>query len=432
MKKERSDDILLGYFPERIATVIRGLNHERNFPVPYVVASILYATSVAIGSTIRLEFPLFDEIYANVVIALVGSRGSNKSAPMREILRPLENINKESIQKYNEQIAKYEALLPEEKEPKKKPVANRIFASDATTESLCQLLEENPRGIGLYMDELMSWIGGFDRYRKHSSGVDESFFLSVYNCTPITKDRTGNSRIINISKPYLSIIGSIQPEVLYRAITKNRIENGLFDRILLAKYEEDDYIPWVEKVKQNSSVSELWKEILEKIYLKSLEYLKADETKIVKCKDDAITWIVTWRNDTEEDNVRKSTEDVRALFKKTQVYCLRIVLLINMLRFACNEIKNPLEVDRKTAISATNIADWFFENSVEFLDTKQKLQYKQSQLDFVKNLGERFTTADAVNLGKNFGMGERTVKKFLKEQKGILFERPSHGNYIKK
>lgn len=433
MSEQPEKEFPICSLPRWLKTVVECYNEERNFPIPYVAASMLFATSVAIGSSVKLIFPKFDGIYANIFLAIVGSRGNNKSAPLQEIMRPLQEINNNYCKEYEKERKLYEALPPEQRDKTHRPVAKRLTVSDITSEKLCLILNENKHGVGLITDELKSWFGSFDRYRKQSSGVDESFFLSLYNCSSIIKDRTNSSSIICVENPYVSIAGTIQTSVFNDAMTRNRIDNGLFDRILISAVEEDGFIPWSnDNQEEPLRAGASWNRIINNIYSLSLEYEKSGQTMAMRCKDDkTIQWIMDWRNEHEEENLSSATDDVKALFRKTQVYCLKIMMIISLLHYGCSN-EDPLIIDFEKAVAATTITDWFYEKSKALLLTKQHSKYTEQQADFVRKLPERFTTAEALVIGAETGICERSIKAFLKEQKGILFIQPSRGNYYKK
>ena len=53
------------------------------------------------------------------------------------------------------------------------------------------------------------------------------------------------------------------------------------------------------------------------------------------------------------------------------------------------------------------------------------------QLTVLSELPDSFTTAEGVAIAGKCGMPERSFKRFLRDRKGVLFIRNTHGNYTK-
>ena len=123
--------------------------------------------------------------------------------------------------------------LPDEPQ---RPVAERCMVSDATIESLVPILRDNWRGVLLSRDELVGWIGSFDRYAgRGTASADAAHWLSIYNAESIIVDRkTGDKPSIFVPDAAVSVCGGIQPGILNRAISAEHRENGLLARLLLA------------------------------------------------------------------------------------------------------------------------------------------------------------------------------------------------------
>jgi hypothetical protein len=68
---------------------------------------------------------------------------------------------------------------PANAEPPAPPARPRIVAMDTSTEELQRLLAENPRGLLYVRDELVGWLGGFDRYGMR--GADRAFYVETWN-----------------------------------------------------------------------------------------------------------------------------------------------------------------------------------------------------------------------------------------------------------
>src|SRR5699024_4916036 len=90
------------------------------------------------------------------------------------------------------------------------PAWQQSLVSDFTPEALTDVHKFNKRGVGVYADELASWFKNFNRYNK---GSEEQFWLSVWSGAPIRINRK-TSEPIYIQKPFISVVGTIQPGVL--------------------------------------------------------------------------------------------------------------------------------------------------------------------------------------------------------------------------
>ena len=55
----------------------------------------------------------------------------------------------------------------------------------------------------------------------------------------------------------------------------------------------------------------------------------------------------------------------------------------------------------------------------------------EMQLSVLSELPDGFTTAEGVAIAGKCGMSERSFKRFLRDRKGVLFIRNTHGNYTK-
>jgi hypothetical protein len=105
--------------------------------------------------------------------------------------------------------------------------------SDATIEVVGQLLAENPHGLILSRDELDGWAQSFVRYKGRAGGTDRPYWLELH--------RAGTLRIHRVNRPALtarraccSVTGTIQPQILARALDDDALAAGLGARLLMA------------------------------------------------------------------------------------------------------------------------------------------------------------------------------------------------------
>ena len=118
------------------------------------------------------------------------------------------------------------------------PTLKRLTTTDATVEKLADLLNENPRGLLNYRDEL---AGFFANLEKKGHEADRAFYLEAW-------DGLGTMRVdrivrgsMNVKHLTLSIFGSIQPTVLephLNAAGSRRDDDGMIQRFQLLVYPD--------------------------------------------------------------------------------------------------------------------------------------------------------------------------------------------------
>ena len=118
---------------------------------------------------------------------------------------------------------------PEEPDP---PSMGRCVASDTTVEALVSILEDNPRGLLLYKDELAGWVRSMDQY-KGGKGSDRQHWLNLWSTDEVVVDRKSRmGEPVILAKPFVSLFGGIQPAMLGEL--GGGMEDGLMDRFLFA------------------------------------------------------------------------------------------------------------------------------------------------------------------------------------------------------
>jgi hypothetical protein len=109
----------------------------------------------------------------------------------------------------------------------------RTYADDTTVESLVGILEDNPRGVLIYKDELTGWVRSHDQYKAGGKGADRQHWLSVWSNQAIVVDRKSRQGDPTyVERPWVSLVGGIQPAMLPEL--GGSMEDGLLDRFLFA------------------------------------------------------------------------------------------------------------------------------------------------------------------------------------------------------
>jgi Protein of unknown function (DUF3987) len=187
---------------------------------------------------------------ARLWVAIVADSGSLKTPAMNSAVAPLKEVELEMIEQdtidledfelqekvYTRALENYTRDSANGKSaarPTKpvRPRLRRLITSDATTESLSEILRDNPGGVLSFRDELSGWLGSFDAYRS-GGGRDRADWLELYNggSRAIDRIRRGRCLVPNWSA---SLLGGIQPEPM-RKIAKAMADDGLAQRFIVA------------------------------------------------------------------------------------------------------------------------------------------------------------------------------------------------------
>ena len=180
-KKVKQNPFPVEVFPKEVQEIITATNESLNFPIDFIGASILYAVSVSIGNTHRVEVKNGWRENAVLYLAFVGRSGTNKSHPISFAIKPIEKEDGSNYQKYQREKQEYDTILARTKGGEQqadnelsKPTWEQHLVSDFTPEALAEVHKFNKRGIGVYVDELASWFKNFNRC-AHGLGGHENF-----------------------------------------------------------------------------------------------------------------------------------------------------------------------------------------------------------------------------------------------------------------
>ena len=186
----------------------------------FVLLPALATGATAIGNSRRIVVNETWSEPAAVWCAIVADPGRRKSPPFKLATAPLERVQDELD----------DAHVPSADEKTEAP-RKVVLATDTTIERLATILQDNPRGIGVFRDELSSWFRNLTKYGK--GGSDVSHWLELFNDGVLRIHRkTGTPKYVGVRFANVSLCGTIQPEALRTCLAAGNIENGLASRFL--------------------------------------------------------------------------------------------------------------------------------------------------------------------------------------------------------
>lgn len=428
-------------FPEPVQQIIKATNESQNFPIDFTGASILFAGSVAIGNTHRVEVQTDWLESAVLYIALVGRPGTNKTHPLNWAVKPIREHDTRTHSQYEQLRKEYEKavrLLKRNREQQaidepEKPIWQKFLVSDFTQEALAERHKFNKRGIGVKIDELAGWVKNFNQYK--SKGSEMEFWLSQFSGEAINIDRK-TSEPIFIPVPFISVCGTIQNGVLQELAKEGRTQNGFMDRILFVI--PDVIKPYLSETDLSPVIYQNWKSIISKLLSLSVTY---DETmnpspEVLRFTPEAESIFRVWHTENTDRCNNTENEALRGIYSKFDMYAVRLALILEMMRYACNE-SDKQAVSVEAIQGAIKLVE-YFRNSAEKVNSI--LSKNASPLDklpadrrnLYEALPDTFTTETGLQIAEseNFKVSERTFKYFLTNRE--LFNRIKQGEYEKR
>ena len=424
-------------FPLEIQEIVKATNENLNFPIDFIGASILYAVSVSIGNTHRVEVKRGWLESSVLYLAIVAKAGTNKSHPLSFALQPIVEQDKITYRQYEQQRQTYEksiCLSRKEREQQfidepTKPIWQKFLLSDFTPEALAEVHKFNKRGIGVYVDELAGWFKNFNRYNK---GSEMEFWLSVWSGKPINIDRKTGEPVF-IPLPFISVCGTIQNGILNELAKDSRTQNGFIDRILFVMPDNLEKTYWSE-TELSSEVPENWRKIISRLLCLNIinDETQNPSPEILKLSKEAKKILFEWQKGNTDQSNDIENETVSSIYSKLEMYAVRLALILEMMSYSCNE-SNKETISENSIKGALKLVEYFKNTAIKVSSIVSDFNPLENQpfdkQSVYKALPNSFTTEIGLEIAKKMGVPERTFKRFLKRQE--LFNSVKWGQYKK-
>ncbi|MQY79817.1 MAG: DUF3987 domain-containing protein [Bacteroidetes bacterium] len=437
-EKESKNIFPVDVFPVPIQQIVKTTNENLDFPIDFIGASILYTASVAIGNTFRVEIKRGFQESALLYLAIVARAGTNKTHPLSFAIQPIIDRDKKTYREYEQARQEYDTAMGLSKNERKeqgiyelsKPVWQKYLLSDYTPEALAEVHKFNKRGIGVYCDELAGWFKNFNRYNK---GSEMEFWISNFNSKPINIDRKTNEPVF-IPTPFISVAGTIQTGILNELAKDSRTQNGFIDRILFVIPDNIIKEYWSE-TEINPVIIQNWTGIITTLLNLSVQW---DDTlnpvpEILHFTPEAKKLLYKWQRENTDQCNNAESEAIAGIFSKLDMYVARLALILQMMRWACDE-GNKEAINTEAVKGAIQLIEYFRLSAVKVYSIISNVcpldKLSTDKRKLYETLPDAFTTEIALQVAEKLEISERTVKYFLNERE--LFENIKHGNYQKK
>lgn len=376
-------------------------------PVEFPALSAL----CAISSVIRKKFVLNNGNYKNfgqLWVMFVAPPGVGKTEPVSAAFRPLQHLDKISYDNYQKQIVDWKRETLEAKQNKilepDKPVFKQCLIDDFTPESLYQIMFRNEGAISLYRDELSGWFADFGRYSKNG---EVSRYLSIFNNAQFCINRKSEEPI-QIPEPFMTICGTIQPEILNATLANNSLkENGFANRFLYV------YPQNIKKQKYREKLPDLdilknYEQLISHCYSlpkSTVEYILSNEAKEL---------FIHFANRTT-DLVNNTTDNfLRATYAKMEIQALRISLIIQIVRGVSNQQEWNNAVIHPDAMQyAIQLCEYF--NHCVLNIGKPVAEKSLTTSDAIRMINREYGIANKQLFADSIGVSRQYISKLCNE-----------------
>lgn len=245
--------------PQRFSDFVTHVAHVTNVPTEIALVSAMTVAGAAIGGGVTSK--VFNHVNRPCLwTAIVAKSGDGKSDPLKIAMKPLLDMDGERVRAYRKELKTYrENEASNKKNNTPKPRKEQIVCGKSTGAAREQMLNDNPRGVILYRDELRGFLKDLNGYGGTSDIED---LLSIYESRPLKVDRASEDDLRYCEHPFLPILGSIQTATLRESFTNELLNNGFFTRFMVGMFDTE---PTKEMREFSDSVAASWANIVYKL-----------------------------------------------------------------------------------------------------------------------------------------------------------------------
>ncbi|BBO88185.1 DUF3987 domain-containing protein [Desulfosarcina ovata] len=248
--------------PETLRPWASDIVERMQCPPDFVAAAIMAALACIIGRKIGIRPQLATDwtVVVNQWAMLIGRPGVLKSPAMEAALAPVKRLAAMALERYQNEAVEYERTKIAEKlraeaaekaaraalkknpdadlshilgfEKSEAPTMARYMANDTTAAALGELHRQNPNGLLVFRDELVSLLKMLDREENAEA---RGFYLTGWNGdSAYTFDRITRGMNLHIPAVCISLLGSTQPARIAQYV--KAVVNGIGDDGLLQRF----------------------------------------------------------------------------------------------------------------------------------------------------------------------------------------------------
>lgn len=237
LRGKTAPEFPIEYLPPDFAEIVEAYAEDLGTPIAGVAMALLAACAGALPNQCLVRVRTGDDGWLEkprLWVLLVGNSASGKSPIMRKALEPLDDIDQDRYQRYEQAKKDWEKAYANDKQSAgDKPILNISISKDMTVEKLQDHQSENPDGLIVYRDEMGAWFGMMEKYGGggKSVGYDRSYYLTAYDGGSTFVSRVGRGHV-RVKNTGLDFLGGVVGETLGGMLGGPVQNDGLFQRFI--------------------------------------------------------------------------------------------------------------------------------------------------------------------------------------------------------
>jgi hypothetical protein len=352
---------LADYLPARLALPLAQYCQWQNLRHAVVFTSFITAISSLhkVGTELILQRSVGFKVPPTLFGAIVAESGSKKSPIFRATARePLNVLKKDDAREYELELKEYNKELQQWSEaeqgskgdrPQEPPKPPLYYFSDATGEGIkAQAASAPDKALFALVDELAGFFNASNQYRG-GRGSDKQDLLSYFDGTGATVLRSGGVKV-DVMQIYLSILGTIQPEILRQAMGNTNDFDGSWARFLIAIQPNTP-----SQLPDENHVGVDMKDLLA-TYFRAIHNLPKTEYRLSK---DAFKFYQSWYNRLEQLRVSHPSSGMRAVYSKAEGLTGRLALNLHVLHELASDRTPSIEIPLARIKEAINLMKFY-------------------------------------------------------------------------
>jgi hypothetical protein len=415
-------------FPKEIQFYLNECSTKLDSNIDFMSVSMLWLISVCLGNSFEIEVKRGWIENGVLWVAVVGKAGIGKTPSINNVIFPLMKSNSKEIKRYIQEAEKfnhYQTLSKKEKEDYPEvfePKKTQFIANDITLEALVELHQESDNAVGVFKDELAGWLKDMNKYR---AGSDLEFWLSCWSGKSVSMNRRSVKSTF-VEKPFIPVLGGIQPSIFNSFSTDENKENGFMDRMLLSFPES--IVDHYNDAELEYDTIKWYSENITKFYQGIKSLIKRNEDGDIvpvraKFTDEAKKeWIRIFNKITTSQNNEDENEYLKSMYPKQKSYIPRFALLLNSFQSFFDDVTPANEITVESILKAEKISDYFVSNarkikleSSETNTIKQAIKKAETSTEKIKAIYSQDPNFNRTKVAELLGLTRQQVIRLVKK-----------------